>query len=376
MRLNSVLERRSALLCCARLSVVLAFGGCAGSAASPRQQGDAENSSRTHLYLAGYAQHRRQADVCADGQTKAVPVKGPFVRIVDPATARSCTVEVPGLGGDSTYWLALRDDRIVYWGSDGDAVYSTDLAFEGPAVKLGDARASSFRTFIPAADPDRVWLIDGGGDGIHSVQEVTADGDVTVPPVAPPKGANPSFALNAGLVFPSEDGDRVWNPKTGETILKLPQLSFAAHGDLLAWCSSPADGFRITDAGSGTERTIPPPPGLGQFECGPGAFSPDGSKLAVAMVEPGFHPGAPWQFALVDLQSDSATLIPGSVGGTRPGPGYVDIAWAPSGDAVYIGEGDGGVLDLRGGMFEYRLGADESLPVRIGKPDFMRMIAG
>jgi len=296
------------------------------------------------------------------------------VEVFDLAGGDSRTVEVPELGGDSTHWIVPRGDRLVYW-AGGDAVYSTDRELEGPPLKLG--QASPWLTLMPSAHPDRVWLIEPEGDSIGSVQEITTEGRVTVPAVRPWQGRWPEAAVNQGLVFPTENGTTVWSPTSGETILELPQSPVAAQGDLVAGCAYPADGFRITDVASGDERTIAPPPGLGRFECGPGAFSPDGSHLAVTILPPGFEPEGEWTFALVDLDGGTAREIPGAtIGGVPDGHGYVDIAWAPSGDAVYIGQGNGGSLDLAGGVLEYRLGDEEAVPVPVGATDFLRMTAG
>lgn len=364
--------RTGALPSSVAVVVLLLISGC-GESADPSRTQAAPADDQTRLYLAGHASGNREATMEIGGETETVPVSSGFVRVVDPATGASRTVELPGLGGDATYWLTARGDRLVYW--TGDAVYSTDLELEGPAVKLGEA--SSFLTFIPSAEPDRLWLIEHGGGSIRSVREVTTQGRTTVPAVRPLDGRWPAAALTDGLVFPFEGGDRVWNPTTEETVFQLPEgVTLATHGDLLASCVFPADGFMITDVASGEQRTIASPAGLGRFECGPGAFSPDGNQLVVAILPPGFEPGVEWRFALIDVEDGTATEIAGAtVAGTRGGPGYVDIAWAPASDAVYIGEGNGGILDLRGGVFEYRLGADEATRLAV-ETDFQRMAAG
>jgi hypothetical protein len=87
-------------------------------------------------------------------------------------------------------------------------------------------------------------------------------------------------------------------------------------------------------------------------------------------------PDAEWRFVLIHVERGTATEIPGAtVGGPPAGPGYVDMAWAPGSDAVYIGEGNGGNLELEGGVFEYRLGADEVTRLAVDA-DFLRMAAG
>jgi len=350
-----------------RARTLLAIAGLAAAwlsgcgADSPAQNVTGSSEQATRLYMASHS--------ASGGYLEGV------VKVFEVASGDTRAVEVPELGGDATHWIVPRGDRLVYW-AGGDAVYSTDLELEGPPLKLGEA--SPWLTFIPSAEPDRVWLIEHGGDSIESVREVTTKGRVTVPAVRPWQGRWPDSAVNQGLVFPTENGTTVWSPTSGETILELPPGNMiAAHGDLVASCSFPADGFRITDVASGEERWIGSPAELGRFECGPGAFSPDGRHLIVTILPTGFEPAAEVRFALVDVEGDAAKVVSGAtVGGSPEGHGYLDIAWAPTSDAVYIGNGNGGSLHIPGGVLEYRIGEERAAPLPVGDNDFVRMAAG
>ncbi|HYY76386.1 MAG TPA: hypothetical protein VE644_08720, partial [Gaiellaceae bacterium] len=155
--------------------------------------------------------------------------------------------------------------------------------------------------------------------------------------------------------------------RTGEVRRRLPGASMGAtHGDLLAWCDATYETLYVTDVVTGKARAVAPPEGFAAFDCWSGVFSPDSTLLAVPVTAGG--PEAKRTLALVDVERGVARAVSGS--GVEPP--YVYIAWASSGESVFVSGGD----RYNRRILEYRLGDERavSLPVEVG--DFYGMVAG
>jgi hypothetical protein len=224
--------------------------------------------------------------------------------------------------------------------------------------------------FIPSSSPDRVWvgIVDEAQDDgrLTAVREVSIDGQVTVPDTRPPDGAWPVAAVSGYLVFQREGELFVWDPATGQEIDRLPgQLPVAWQGSQLGWCDAACRSLHIADLASGGRLTVEPPAGATGFEALHGAFSPDGSTLAVA-VRLGDGEEADRQLALIDVRTGQLTLVEGAI---VPTP-YVFVDWAPSGTTVFI---TGGQHGGRRQVIEYRIGDKAAHVLDIAVGDFYGM---
>jgi hypothetical protein len=204
---------------------------------------------------------------------------------------------------------------------------------------------------------------------LEAVREVTVDGRVTVPDLAPPGGRWPVAAVDDALVFERRSGGlEVWDPATRKVKQVLQgEAPGAGHGNRLPWCSRDYRTLHVTDVRTGEELAVRAPAGFVAFDCWSAAFSPDGDVLAVPVAAgPGSH--AERALALVDLERGVAKVVAGS----SVDPGYVFVAWASSGVSVFI---SGGERFAQRTLVEYRLGAEHAatLPVRVG--DFYAMAA-
>jgi hypothetical protein len=288
--------------------------------------------------------------------------------VVDVDAAQSKVHRVPELApGDPRYRIVRRGDQLVLFGFD---TYVVDLDLRSPPRKLGE---SWF--FIPGAEPDRVWLteLDPASPeterALAAVREVSVDGHLTFPGVRPPGGRWPDAAVGDTLVL--EDGKgglELWNPATGAFTRRLPDAEVGpAQGDLLAWCERDGGILHVIDVESGRDRAVEPPPAFAAFDCWSGAFSPDGSTLAVAVVLEDAASDAERTLALVDLDDGEATPVEGS----SVHPHYGFVAWSAGGDRVFMS--GGGPDDRR--LLQYRLGEPGAVRIPVTVRDFYGMAA-
>jgi hypothetical protein len=266
--------------------------------------------------------------------------------------------------GDPPYRIVRRGNELVLYGG---ATYVLDSALRSPPRKLGD---SWF--FIPAAEPDRVWLalLDPASPetvrALAGVREVTVDGRVTVQRVRTPGGRWPLAEVGDVLVFEDRRGGlELWRPATGEFTRRLPGAIGPSQGDLLAWCEDEGRILHVTDVRTGSERAVEPPRDFTAFDCSSGAFSPDGTSLAIPALVAGFEAGR--LLTLVDLESGSAEAVEESA----VADGYVHVAWSSGGDRVFVSGGRGRAREL----LQYRLGDPEAVRVPVEVRDFYGMAA-
>jgi hypothetical protein len=280
--------------------------------------------------------------------------------VVDPARETVRHVSIPELPpGDAPYRVVRRDDVLVAW------AYRTLVLRPSADLVSSDVLVPDSLFFIPSSSPDRVWvgIVDEAQDDgrLTAVREVSIDGQVTVPDTRPPGGAWPVAAVSGYLVFQREGELFVWDPSTGQEIDRLPgQLPIAWQGARLAWCDAACRSLHLADLASGERLTVEPPTGATGFEALYGAFSPDGSTLAVA-VRLGDGEEAGRQLALIDVRTGQVTLVEGAI---VPTP-YVFIDWAPSGGTVFI---TGGQLGGHRQVIDYKIGdaAAHVLDVTVG----------
>jgi hypothetical protein len=307
------------------LPLLLLLAGCGSEAAQP--------VAPPRLYLAG------------DGE----------LWVVDVAAQRAGHVTMEELGpGDPPYRVIARRDRLVLAGAPPFAV-------DG---ELGGRRTFQGSYVLPSARADRLWVVRVGRSSIAGIREVTVDGTTTVPEARPPFGRWPLAAVGDGvLVEDFEGGIVLWDPAQDALIRRFdidPGRFGGAHGDLLTSCADePCGTLRLTDARTGSSRTVPAPDGL-RFAPWHAAVSPDGARLAVAV-----HESEAWQaprrLALVDLESGETEVVEGS---SVPG-GYTFVVW--SGDHVFI---TGGERFRPRSLVAYRLGDPRASVLDVAVGDF------
>jgi hypothetical protein len=273
-------------------------------------------------------------------------------------------VELPQLApGDPPYRIVRREDELVAWGYE---TLLLDPALESPPrVLIPDSWI-----FIPSAHEDRVWvsIMDPKTrDTDHAfeiIREVNVEGEVTVNDVKGPGGRWPERALEAGLVFSSNDGWIVWDPASDSVVFRFDADNLGpAYGNLIAWCDAGCRSVHITDVSTGSDKTVEPPDGWAAFDVWAGAFSPDGATIAVPVrhsIARGDSESA-LQLALIDLEIGAVTAVEQS----EVREGYNFAAWTLSGEYVFL---TGGQRSEDRSIIVYRMGdpAAEHLKVDVG----------
>jgi hypothetical protein len=329
----------------ALLAVVIA--GCGGEATDPGKPA----RSGTTLFLDGPA---------AGGTDRLVAL--------DVRTGRSHTLPV-GAGDEDAY-----SDSLVATG--GKLVISSvghTNAYDpnGPAGNRQEEIGGGW-LIVPSATDGRVWLAlrDHRNKSravwpdlkMREAREETVGGRLIQIARAPgidwwPGGIGnfPEGAVKAGLVFATDEGLRIWSPKKQKVTARVrgrTPLLVDTHDNLVAW--SPASGrkFPISNARTGKTTRVKPPAGS-SFQAGyDGAFSPDGSLLALPVVptqdlRPTGDPrdGARWSMALVNVESSTAVVIKGSTLDSD----YHRMTWSPSGSQLVFSAGRGRIMAYRRG---------------------------
>jgi hypothetical protein len=226
-------------------------------------------------------------------------------------------------GGDPPLRVHRTGGRLVYHGAGG--VYAIDLELKGPPDKLGAAWY-----FVPSATEGRVWLTfpDAAERGVRAVAEVTVRGRVSARGGRPPcPGASVLAAVEGALLCQDRDGLVAFAPLNGTVLRRLPgPFPLDTHGRLVAWCAERCRRLHITDVGTGSGRAVEPDSGF-RFETSyEGAFSPDGSRLALPVIARGVR-----RVGLVDVRSGTARVI----AGPRLA-GYRNLTWSSSGRRLYF----------------------------------------
>jgi hypothetical protein len=201
---------------------------------------------------------------------------------------------------------------------------------------------------------------------LESVREVTVEGRVTVPEVVPLVGRWPVGAVDDALVFESRPGGlEVWDPRTGEVTRRLPGAAMGTmHGGLLAWCDASYETLHVTDVLTGEARAIAR--GLRRLRLL--------ERCVLTRQHPACRPGqggrgfeAKRTLALADVERGVARAVEGS----EVEPPYVYIAWASTGESVFVGGGER--YERR--TLEYRVGDERAVPVPVEVGDFYGVAA-
>lgn len=305
--------------------------GCSGGAEKPPDRGTRAATSGSIELPSGilFLKHGREQSITR----------------IDLATGESVTVTLPELApGDPPFNLIHTGGRLVFYG--GSHTYALDPDLKGPPEDLGESWY-----FVPSGHEGRVWLTTLDLESpetvrdLEAVREVTVDGEVTVPETGRPPSNGPSIiaAVKDGLLFQEADQLRLWDPRTGKVTLRLPgQFPAAAAGNLIAWCRQSCPNLHVTDAATGNDLAVVPGDSFRFEETYEGAFSPDGTLLAVPVVtSSGTHlEGHRHQVGIVDVRAGTARLVEGS---DLPDD-YPAMAWSPSGEWLFFSAGGGRIM--------------------------------
>lgn len=225
--------------------------------------------------------------------------------------------------GDEQYSMErVGDHLVVGWGGP----HAVDIATR-QAVPLGNATI-----FVPAAEQDRVWLVDYAGSiGANppTVWQVGMGGQRLTQAATLPAGAAPEIGVAGGMALATETGLDVWNRATGE----IRPIDGGGHGfaldslgDQLAWCSGDCEEVLITDVTTFETDAFHAPNAFDGFAY-EARFSPDGRLLAALVENRSDQSRALW---LLDVGTGSVIEVASRTGST------VDyLAWSPDGSQLF-----------------------------------------
>jgi hypothetical protein len=270
------------------------------------------------------------------------------VRAIDLATGDSTLLEVSDFQpGDAQFSVVRVGLGFVYRCESGACALKGNLR---ETQSLGEAWCLS-----PSSTEGRAWLAYLDPDSpstvrsMEAIQEVSLDGEIAVDSELPPDRWHcPVGAVNQGVLFSEADDTVVWDAEAGVVVSRLPgPFPADAQGDLVAWCDFGCDeGLHVTDIATDEDITIQSGGDFRWAETFDGAFSPDGSLLALPVMTEGAE--LPNQVALVDVEQRTARLIDDDLRIRGP------MDWSSSGERLFIVVGDGriAVFDTASGQLQ------------------------
>ncbi len=273
-----------------------------------------------------------------------LPLREDSLMAIDVRSGEIRRRQVPELGpGDALYHLSKTGDRLVFYGDS--ATYALGLDLRGPPTALGESWY-----FVPSATEGRVWLtsLDEASPetvrDLKAVREVTVDGRVTARSAGPPPCGGPTVVAAVEVGVLCQDGGLVvWEPATGKVLKRLDgPYPLDTHKNVVAWCRDGCPELHLADIAAGEETVVTSGRSFSFNETYDGAFSPDGTLLAVPVTVSGRTSavrGGSDGVALVDVRAGTAELIEGSRSGV-----YTAFAWSPAGDWLFFTTGDGGLM--------------------------------
>ena len=224
---------------------------------------------------------------------------------------------------------------VVGWGD----IWANPLP-GGPSRLLARATIS-----LPAAEPNRVWVIDYPDEGqpaTPTLREVDLSGKVVLEGKGlDPQQGFPTIGIPGGVAYGTDHGIALWDAATDGIVRRLgSQQAYAVgvSGDLLAWCESGCRQFHLTNL-SGPDRVIALPPGAAAFGRQV-SFSPDG-KLMAAVAGPGASPSPdatpgpapPGAIVLIDTRTATTRWV-----GATPVAANSSLGWSPDGTRLFAAQ--------------------------------------
>jgi WD40 repeat protein len=226
--------------------------------------------------------------------------------------------------GDETHSMIRVGDKLVVGWAEPHAV---DILTR-QAVSLGDATV-----FVPAAETNRVWMVDSGSSIGQRQTEVwqvdVATGQALQEPIPLETEGGPEIGILNGLALQTEEGMSLWDMQSDEvTALEADGPGFAqdSHGDQLVWCSGDCTALSLTNTSlQDTEHLDLPAPY--ETVVGRSQISADGRYVASLLGEVGEGVGkAIW---IVDPQTGASYLV------YDPDTSVDFLAWSPDGDQLF-----------------------------------------
>jgi WD40 repeat protein len=246
----------------------------------------------------------------------------------------------------------------------------------GPTQPPLDLGPSSRITITPSGNG--VWLWETGTvaqPNLNQVRLVDFMGHSVTTGATLPKDWFPTGeAVDQGLIIHARLGDalQVWDPTSGKVMESLPggfaEIALTGHG--FEWvadtCRSHCVLYRTelhtsqTGVSSFEVQDIALPPAVRPVDCC-GAFSPDGSTLAMSVLigpfTPVGPPGHPYSehssftaVVVVDLVHGTARLLPGSIQKPSTTFGVYPLTWSPNGWLFFADYGSRQVEAWRPGL--------------------------
>jgi hypothetical protein len=292
---------------------------------------------------------------------------------VDVATEQVEHFHMSQIGaGDPPHLISPIGDRLAMWNYDITSVPMADPGAEPTTL------AKKGWIFIPAADPDRIWVgfLDPESPaterGLGELQEIDSTGNAVRRGIVPPDGAWPYAEVGGGLLFQGPGPIRLWDPDTGQTMRTWEWEQIGdmgpVSGNLLASDVYKSGVLRLTDVTTGEQRHIAAPDGF-ELVAWEASFSPDGKTLAVPLETIGDR-NAAQQLALLDVETGELELVPG----TSVTTGYNLTAWSRDGDEVFL---TGGGPESPREIVAYRVGDERAttLDIDVDVGDFFDIAA-
>ncbi|HAX82302.1 MAG TPA: hypothetical protein DCY40_07040 [Actinobacteria bacterium] len=224
--------------------------------------------------------------------------------------------------GDEPFsMIRVADKLVVGWGEP----HAVDIA-------SWEARSLGLATiFVPAVEPNRVWLIDYGDRiGAHTprVWQVDVNTGEALGDPTEVTGGDPKFGIAGGLALQTDSGLVLWT-MDGGVVRSLeagsPAWAHDASGDVLVWCDAYCDELQLTDPSTLATERHRPPTGYDTFRSA--RLSPSGDYLAALVGGREEHTGAAiW---LLNRRTGDVTVVADAE--TR-----VDfLAWTPASDQLF-----------------------------------------
>ena len=275
---------------------------------------------------------------------------------IDLATGAVTRLRLRMSCGDTPFCLISTGGELVISSVGRTSAYDPGAPGRPRAARLGDGWIT-----VPSAEDGRVWLgilARGrlGGPhrrGLSAVREIDLDGNV-LRSMRPPDGAWPVSAVASGLLFQQGGNLRLWSLEERRFTLRMPGAYPADTAEhLVGSCGDGCREFVLTDTRSGDTTRIPPPNGYRWIGGDVGAFSPDGSQLALPVVPVGKRPDSASTLAVIDIEARDALVIPGA----ETDPLYRAMTWSSEGDRLFFVRDDGTVMSYGVGSGDLRLHA-------------------
>lgn len=232
--------------------------------------------------------------------------------------------------GDQPYRLWRTDDAlIVGW----QRIFAVSTA-TAQARQLGEATI-----FVPAAEPDHVWLIDfasgrveTGVESTYRLVDLTGEVQHEAPGVA---DAVPSRGVVGGLALETESGVAIWDAQQGQIVSRLGEgTGFVAdaRGRTIVWCEDACAQLHVTDLDGRDQVLAPAADGGDAFEPRSARLSPDGTLVAAIVGDPGPLDNSSTGAVVVgDTRTGEFTRITPVL---SPRPAY--LAWSADGSQLFF----------------------------------------